>query len=314
MFGSRFTSASILGVVLMAVACTRASHRGPARHTRAGPAPADAARVDRASQDRLPVGAQGSGHDRARRRRGADRLSGQRSSRLLPRRGTRRRRRRPHRRFARRARDPTWFVVWCRPALCSGPRSAGSISPPSATPWFALTVRRCGPTLARRSAGGPPSRATRCRGWSAWMVAALQEWVERGVGAARPVSSRELRSHALPRHPKVRCCLCVQSVDLAAIACSWSRSSVSGCVTKYGFTGGGLPSHVRTMAVQPFDNETPTPEIQRELLDVMRRDLQSRLGVRDAPESRSDAVVKGVIRSYDADVPGGLQRRSGRRP
>jgi lipopolysaccharide assembly LptE-like protein len=57
------------------------------------------------------------------------------------------------------------------------------------------------------------------------------------------------------------------------------------------------------MAIQPFDNETPTPEIQRELLDVMRRDLQSRLGVRDAPESRSDAVVKGVIRTYDADVP-----------
>jgi hypothetical protein len=57
------------------------------------------------------------------------------------------------------------------------------------------------------------------------------------------------------------------------------------------------------MAIQPFDNETPTPELQRELLDLMRRDLQSRLGVRDAPESRSDAVVKGVIRSYDADVP-----------
>lgn len=76
---------------------------------------------------------------------------------------------------------------------------------------------------------------------------------------------------------------------------------LSGC--KYGFSGGGLPSHVRTMAIQPFDNETPAPEIQRELLDVMRRDLQSRLGVRDAPESRSDAVVKGVIRSYDADVP-----------
>ena len=57
------------------------------------------------------------------------------------------------------------------------------------------------------------------------------------------------------------------------------------------------------MAIQPFDNETPAPELQRELLDAMRRDLQSRLGVRDAPESRSDAVVKGVIRSYDVDVP-----------
>jgi hypothetical protein len=57
------------------------------------------------------------------------------------------------------------------------------------------------------------------------------------------------------------------------------------------------------MAIQPFDNETPTPELQRELLDAMHRELQKRLGVRDAPESRSDAVVKGVIRSYDADVP-----------
>ncbi|HEV7991666.1 MAG TPA: LptE family protein [Gemmatimonadaceae bacterium] len=79
--------------------------------------------------------------------------------------------------------------------------------------------------------------------------------------------------------------------------------AIVGCVPHYGFSGGGLPSHIRTMAVQPFDNETPTPEIQRELLDVMRRDLQSRLGVRDAPESRSDAIVRGVIRSYDSDVP-----------
>jgi hypothetical protein len=78
---------------------------------------------------------------------------------------------------------------------------------------------------------------------------------------------------------------------------------VSACVTKYGFSGGGFPSHIRTMAIQPFDNETPTPELQRELLDAMHRELQGRLGVRDAPEARSDAVVRGVIRSYDADVP-----------
>ena len=78
--------------------------------------------------------------------------------------------------------------------------------------------------------------------------------------------------------------------------------SASGCL-HYGFAGGGLPSHVRTMAIQPFDNETPNPEVQHELLEVMHKELQNRLGVRDAPESRSDAVVKGVIRSYDADVP-----------
>ncbi len=72
---------------------------------------------------------------------------------------------------------------------------------------------------------------------------------------------------------------------------------------RYGFAGGGLPSNVRTMAVLPFDNQTTSPEVQRELLDVMRRELQKRLGVRDASESRADAIVRGVITGYDVDVP-----------
>jgi hypothetical protein len=72
---------------------------------------------------------------------------------------------------------------------------------------------------------------------------------------------------------------------------------------RYGFAGGGLPSNIRTMAVLPFDNQTTSPEVQRELLDIMRRELQRRLGVRDAAESRADAVVRGVISAYDVDVP-----------
>ena len=78
---------------------------------------------------------------------------------------------------------------------------------------------------------------------------------------------------------------------------------VAGCGIRYGFAGGGLPSNIRTMAVLPFDNQTTSPEVQRELLDAMRRELQRRLGVRDAAESRADAVVRGVISAYDADVP-----------
>ena len=74
----------------------------------------------------------------------------------------------------------------------------------------------------------------------------------------------------------------------------------------YGFAGGGLPSNIRTMAVLPFDNQTTSPEVQRELLDLMRRELQKRLGVRDASESRADAVVRGVITGYDVDVPVGV--------
>ena len=60
------------------------------------------------------------------------------------------------------------------------------------------------------------------------------------------------------------------------------------------------------MAIQPFDNETPTPELQRELFDAMRRDFQPRLGVREAPQERADALVRGVIRTYDVDVPVGF--------
>jgi hypothetical protein len=71
-----------------------------------------------------------------------------------------------------------------------------------------------------------------------------------------------------------------------------------------------LPSHIRTMAIQPFDNETPTPELQSELLDAMHKELQSRLGVRDASVEKADALVRGVVRNYDVDVPIGYNATS----
>jgi hypothetical protein len=81
---------------------------------------------------------------------------------------------------------------------------------------------------------------------------------------------------------------------------------IGGCGVRYGFAGGGLPSNIRTMAVLPFDNQTTSPELQRELLEFMRRELQRRLGVRDAAEQRADAVVRGTIDAYDVDVPVGI--------
>lgn len=80
-------------------------------------------------------------------------------------------------------------------------------------------------------------------------------------------------------------------------------AALGGCSVHYGFAGGGLPANIRTMAVLPFDNQTTSPDVQRELLDAMRRELQKRLGVRDASESRADAIVRGVITAYDVDVP-----------
>jgi curli biogenesis system outer membrane secretion channel CsgG len=71
----------------------------------------------------------------------------------------------------------------------------------------------------------------------------------------------------------------------------------------YGFAGGGLPKHIRTVAVLPFENETASPELQRELNEQMRREIQGRLGLRDASEARADAIVRGTITRFDTDVP-----------
>jgi hypothetical protein len=78
---------------------------------------------------------------------------------------------------------------------------------------------------------------------------------------------------------------------------------LAACGIRYGFSEGAFPSHIRTMAVLPFDNKTTSPELQGELLDNMRKELQHRLGVRDAAQDRADALVRGTIVSYDADVP-----------
>jgi hypothetical protein len=81
--------------------------------------------------------------------------------------------------------------------------------------------------------------------------------------------------------------------------------AVSSCLP-YGFAGGGLPGHIKTVAIIPFENQTPLPELQREILDELRKEVQSRLGLRDAPEDRASAVVRGTITKYDPDFPIGV--------
>lgn len=77
-----------------------------------------------------------------------------------------------------------------------------------------------------------------------------------------------------------------------------------GCrLSPYHFAGGGLPRNIRTIAVLPFDNQTPIPELQTELFTAMRTTLRDRLNLRDASEVKADAIVRGAIVKYDADVP-----------
>lgn len=77
---------------------------------------------------------------------------------------------------------------------------------------------------------------------------------------------------------------------------------LSGCL--YSLSGGGgLPKHVRTVAVIPFENETASPELTIELHQGLRKAMGDRLGLRDATEQRAHALVTGKISSYEADVP-----------
>jgi hypothetical protein len=82
-----------------------------------------------------------------------------------------------------------------------------------------------------------------------------------------------------------------------------SALALTGCF--YGFSGGGLPSHIHTVAIIPFENLTANPEIQRELVESLRGQLRDRLGLRDAAEARANAIVRGTIRRYETDIPVG---------
>jgi|SRR5579884_3319785 len=77
----------------------------------------------------------------------------------------------------------------------------------------------------------------------------------------------------------------------------------SGC---YHFSGGGLPGNIHSVALTTFDNQTASPDLPKELYDQLHQELRRRLGLRDAPSDRADALVRGTIQSYDADVPVGF--------
>ena len=79
--------------------------------------------------------------------------------------------------------------------------------------------------------------------------------------------------------------------------------ALGGCFWKYGFAGGGLPAHVRTVAIIPLDNQTPAPELTRELTDALRIGLETRLGLRTATEEKADAILRGTIVRYEPDAP-----------
>jgi hypothetical protein len=79
-----------------------------------------------------------------------------------------------------------------------------------------------------------------------------------------------------------------------------STLALGGC---YGFAGGGLPPSIKTVAVLPFDNQTPEPTLTQEISQAVREAVEQRLGLRQSSEPRADAVVRGSITRYEPDLP-----------
>jgi hypothetical protein len=69
-----------------------------------------------------------------------------------------------------------------------------------------------------------------------------------------------------------------------------------GC---YSFTGGGLPNHIRTVAVQAFENTTVQPLLETDIQRELQTSLPRNLGVRLAEEAIADAVVRGTVVGYE---------------
>ena len=78
--------------------------------------------------------------------------------------------------------------------------------------------------------------------------------------------------------------------------------ALSGC--NYSFRAGSFPPpHIRTIAIEPFENETARFELSNELYTELLANLPGALGVQTAGADVADAIVRGSITRYDIVAP-----------
>jgi hypothetical protein len=83
----------------------------------------------------------------------------------------------------------------------------------------------------------------------------------------------------------------------------------------YSFRAGSFPPpHIRTIAIEPFDNQTTRFELSAELYDQLLRNLPGALGIRTAGLDVADAIVRGSITRYDVAAPNYRAGADGRAP
>jgi hypothetical protein len=78
--------------------------------------------------------------------------------------------------------------------------------------------------------------------------------------------------------------------------------AATGC--NYSFRAGSFPpEHIRTIAIEPFENRTNRFELSAELYDQLLSNLPAALGIRTAGVDIADAVVRGSITRFDVVTP-----------
>ncbi len=63
--------------------------------------------------------------------------------------------------------------------------------------------------------------------------------------------------------------------------------------------GGGLPSHIDSVAILPMDNRTTQFTLTQELTQALLDNIPGRLGLRPADEGSADSILRGTITRYD---------------
>lgn len=93
--------------------------------------------------------------------------------------------------------------------------------------------------------------------------------------------------------------------DVSMVACALVASAC------YSFSGGGgFPSEIRTVYIEPFENRTPQFDLENALFSKMQDALPRSLGIRAAGENVADAIVRGRIVRYE-DVAQSYQPGAG---
>lgn len=84
---------------------------------------------------------------------------------------------------------------------------------------------------------------------------------------------------------------------------SWLAASLlvltaAGCGV-YTFTGGGgLPGHIDSIAILPFENRTTQFTLTQELSQSLQDVVPGKFGLKPADETSADAVLRGTILQY----------------